>query len=136
MTEAAAATNAPRRCRGTTASGEPCGVGPELVLPSGFCFSHDATRRSEHKAGAALGGIKSMAKRRRGLDPDTLGKLETAADAQRITALLTLALATGELPAPAGRAALVAITAWLRAHDLNELERRLVELEREARKRP
>ncbi len=121
----------PRRCRGTTADGEPCRVGPELVLASGFCFSHDAARRSELKAAGTLAGIKSANQRRKGLDPARIGELKTPSDAMRITALLTVASATGELPAPQARAALVAVQAWLKAFDMEELEHRLADLERE-----
>ncbi len=118
----------PRRCLGRNADGTPCGVGPALVLDSGYCFSHDATRRSEHKAGAALGGLTSAIRRRKGID---VGALETAADAKRICGRLVVAIAAGELPAPQGRAALAALETWLRAHEQDELERRLAEQERE-----
>ena len=53
--EAATVTDEPRRCLGTNQDGTPCGVGPELVLASGWCFTHDAARRSEHRAGATRG---------------------------------------------------------------------------------
>ena len=131
-TEAATVADEPRRCRGTTQAGEPCGVGPELVLPSGFCFSHDAARRSELKAGATLGGIKSMAGRRKGID---VGALNDAGDAKRITARLVVAIAAGELPAAQGRAALAALDAWLKSHDMHELEQRIAELEAAERER-
>jgi len=137
--EAAAVTDEQeprRRCLGANQNGEPCGVGPELVLDDGYCFSHSPRpgRAEKQSAAGTLGAIKAAARRRKGLDPDKLGALETAADAMRITALLTLALATGELPAAAGRAALVGLQAWLQARDQDEMERRIAELEARERR--
>src|SRR5206468_3801980 len=75
--------------------------------------------------GPALGGIKSNAKRRRGLDPDALGKLESPEDALRISARLTVAAAAGELAAPQVNAALSALKQWLAAFEADVLDKRL-----------
>jgi len=120
----------PKRCLGVNQDGTPCRTGEELLLPTGYCFGHDPHRALDRSAAGTLGGVKAGAKRRRGLDPDRIGELNTPADAKRITALLTVASATGELPAPQARAALVAVQAWLKAYDMDELEQRLADLER------
>src|SRR2546422_5237052 len=92
-------------------------------MDDGFCFSHSPSVRPEARSLAgALGGIKSSAKRRKGID---VGELKDAGDAKRITARLVVAIAGGELPAAQGRAALDALQVWLRAHEQDELEQRL-----------
>jgi len=86
-----------------------------------------ARRGAEKRAGATLGGLKSAAARRKGID---VGELNDAGDAKRITARLVVAIAAGELPASQGRAALSALETWLRAHEQDELEERLSAWER------
>jgi len=122
VSEAVPVTNEPRRCLGTNQDGTPCGTGSELIMSSGYCFAHDPHRALDRKTASALGGIKSNATKRKGID---VGELNDAADAKRITARLVQAIAGGELPAATGRAALVGIEAWLKAHEQDELERRL-----------
>jgi len=112
--------------------GTPCGTSSELILPSGFCFSHDPHRALDRSAAGTRAGYVSASRRRRGID---VGELNSPADAKRITARLVVAIAAGELPAAQGRAALVAVKEWLHAFDLDELERRLAELEAAARER-
>lgn len=118
-----------RRCPGTTVAGEACRVPSEMLLASGWCLLHDPTRATERSANATAGGNKTAKRMRRGLDPDELGKLETPSDVQRITARLALALASGELPAPAGRAALVAVQQWLRAYEAEQADREIAAIE-------
>lgn len=126
-------TQAPRRCPATKSDGTACDVGADLLMPSGWCFAHDPATRLDHKKAATLGGIAQSRTRRKGLDPDELGKLETPADAQRITARLALALASAELPAPAGRAALVAVQQWLRAYEAEQADRETAAIEEQNR---
>ena len=117
-----------KRCPGNGA--EACGVPSDLLLEDGYCFAHSPNRKSERTAAATLGGIKAGAKRRRGLDPDVLGKLDTPADAKRMTSVIAIAVASGELPAPQARAALVAIQQWLRAYELDEVGVQIAKLTR------
>ena len=120
----------PRRCPGVNADGSACSVPSELLLASGFCFPHDPARGLDRVAAATIAGIKSNATKRKGLDPDALGKLETPEDAMRISARLTIAAATGQLAAPQVNAALAAVKEWRRAYEADVLEKRLDELER------
>lgn len=118
----------PRRCPGNGA--ESCGVPESLVLPSGFCLGHDPARGADRTVVGTIGGLKAGARRRRGIDEKELGALETPEDAKRMTATIALAVASGRLSSAQGRTVLVAITAWLRAHEqgeLEELQRRLKE---------
>src|SRR5207248_1667799 len=110
--EAATVTDEPRRCLGVNQDGSPCGTGSELIMPSGFCFSHDPARGLDRRAAGALGGIKSSLTKRKGLDPDALGPLESAADAKRWTVLVARSVATGALSAEQGRTVLAAVTAF------------------------
>ena len=136
MTEAAMATSdkleteQPRRCPGMKADGSPCRVPSEMLLASGWCLLHDPARGADRTGNATLGGVKAGAKRRKGLDPDALGKLETPEDAMRISARLTIAAATGELAAPQVNAALSAVKEWRKAYEADVLDKRLDELER------
>lgn len=126
MTEPASASEQePRRCLGVNANGEPCGVGSELVMDDGYCFSHSpAVRPETRRAAGVLGGIKGAAKRRRGIE---VGALETPADAKRITARLVVAIAAGELPAAQGRAALVGLERWLQAYAQDVTAQQIIE---------
>ena len=101
-----------RRCPGTTVAGEPCRVPSEMLLDSGWCLLHDPARGAERSANATAGGNKTAKRMRKGIE---VGDLNTPDDATRITARLAVALASGELPAAQGRAALVAVQAWLRS---------------------
>ena len=98
-------------------------------MPSGYCFAHDPHRALDRKTASTLGGVRTGARMRKGLDPDQLGKLETPEDAKRISARLTVAAATGELPAPQVNAALAALKQWLAAFEADVLDKRLDELE-------
>lgn len=94
-------------------------------MPSGFCFAHDPERRSEHKAGATLGGIRSGAMKRKGLDPDQLGPLKSAVDAKRWSELIGTSVLTGTLSVAQGRVGLDFLDTWLKAYEAGELEERL-----------
>src|SRR5207244_9618183 len=121
VTEAATVTDE-RRCLGVNQDGTPCGTGSELIMPSGYCFAHDPHRALDRKTASVLGGIKSGATKRKGLDPDQLGALETAADAKRWTVLVARSVATGALSAEQGRTVLAAVTEWRKAYEAGELE--------------
>ena len=119
----------PRRCPGTNLDGTPCATSSELLIPDedgvSWCFAHHPRKAMERKAAGVLGGRRSAVGRRRGLDPDRIGKLATPEDALRITAMLTVASATGELAAPQVNAALSAVKAWLAAYEADVLDKKL-----------
>ena len=112
-----------RRCQGTNADGTPCNAPSRLVLDSGFCFPHDNSpgAKEKQRLGQQLGGIMAMRKVRKGLDPDEVGQLETAEDAKRIAALVTVAIAEGRLPAATGKAVFSGIDLFYESLEADEL---------------
>ena len=120
-----------RRCPGN--GSEPCAVSSELLIQAEdgvwWCFGHHPRKAVERSAAGTLGGLKSAVTKRRGLAESELGKLESPEDAKRISARLTVAAATGELPAPQVNAALAALKQWLAAFEADVLDKRLDELE-------
>ena len=126
--EAATVPDEPRRCAGANQDGSVCRTGAELLMPVGdvwYCFAHHPGKALDRKTASALGGIKSGATKRKGLDPDALGALETAADAKRWTVLIARSVATGALSAEQGRTVLAAVTEWRKAYEAAELEEKL-----------
>ena len=123
----------PRRCLGVNQDGTACGAPSAVIMDDGYCFSHSPSVRPEARSLAgALGGVKAMAKRRRGID---VGELKTPSDATRILARLTVAIAAGELPADQGRAALVGLQAWTKAFEVEQAEREIAAIEEQNRLR-
>jgi hypothetical protein len=120
----------PKRCRGSNADGTVCQAPPFWVGESGYCRAHDPARAGERRHSTALGGIRSAARRRKGID---IGKLETPSDAMRITARIATAVASGELSSAQGRAVLVAVAEWRKARDADEVAGRLQALERQVK---
>ena len=86
----------PRRCGGTNGDGSPCNS--PFVLPSGFCISHDPDKEHERKAAQQRGGMRTASRKRKGLNPADLPPLETLEDAQKWSAVIAKAVATGFSP--------------------------------------
>lgn len=118
------------RCGGVTADGEPCSAPPELVLPSGFCYSHDATREQERLYARQRGGLATATRHRRqaGLDPGELGPLESEADVKRRQGIVSEAVATGRLTPTAASAIIRSDQLWLAAESQHLQKTELREL--------
>jgi hypothetical protein len=106
-------------------SQEGCGVPSTLVLedPDGVhapaCFNHAPWLEEERELARSKGGVRTAGKIRRHqyLDADELGRLESPADALRIAAAVTFAVATGRLSSSAGSVVLRALQEWRQAHE-------------------
>jgi hypothetical protein len=99
-----------------------------------WCLSHHPERRAELTAAATLGGIRSGAKIRKGLNPTELGPLRTLEDAERWASVVGAAVATGTLSAQQGNAVMRAVSEFRSAHSEGRLADRLAALEKQVRK--
>jgi len=114
-----------RKCAGTKADGSRCNVDQDLLIEDEeqpgiyFCYSHHPGLEDERRASRSRGGLRMAAKvqRHRFLDADELGRLESPADALRIAAAVTFAVATGRLSSSAGSVVLRALQEWRQAHE-------------------
>lgn len=114
-----------RRCREAG-----CGVLPQLILPSGWCYSHDPDLAEERAERSRRGG--EMTRRRyqgKQLPPDEIGELEDSEDAKRILHLVATAVAGGRLSASQGSAIERLVRTWLSANTAHLSETRLKQLE-------
>lgn len=101
------------RCRATTVAGEPCRAPANTVDPdTRLCPAHAPGGREMLSEAGRKGG-ETMARRfkRRGLDPEVLGNLETVEDCRRWCELIGRAVASGELGHREGATAVRAIEA-------------------------
>src|SRR2546421_4714996 len=136
---------AERRCAGTTVDGAPCGAVRGLLIEDEtapgtyWCISHhpDPDYADTLHAGRSKGGRHSpKGQRHRYLDAADLGALETPADAQRIAALVAMAVATGRLSSAAGGVVLKAVDAFLRSVEVVDLAAQVAALETRFGRRP
>jgi len=118
-----------RQCAGTNADGSPCRAPAELLLESGYCWTHDPdVPEAEKIAAKRNGGATMRLKARRGLDPEELGELQTPEDALRWAFVIARAGATGRLSAGAVTAVRGALSVWVAARDLHIKETELTKL--------
>jgi hypothetical protein len=125
-----------RRCSGRTKEGEACGVEPELLTVDGegrwWCWSHNPhVTAAEKAAGRERGGMSTARRnrKRKGLHPREVGRLESLEDCERISALIATATATGELSATQARATLAALKEFRAAVADGKILSRVKELE-------
>jgi len=74
--------------------------------------------------------MRTASRKRKGLNPADLPPLETLEDAQKWSAVIAKAVATGELSSGQARAVQIALTTWMRAHDMIKLRTRLERMEK------
>ena len=119
-----------RRCPGVRTDGSACDTPGQMLLDSGFCWTHDPdVTDGERKAAQQRGGMRQARKARKGLDPSELPELNSPEAAATWAATISLAIATGELPADQGRVALHGVALWLKAHSEGQVADRLKRLE-------
>jgi len=125
----------PRRCRALNQDGTPCRASPQWLGDSGLCLAHDPDREAERQHARTLGGLRTGARRRKGLNPSDLPPLRTPQDAKAWAARIATAVATGELSGQQGRVSLAAVKLWLEAHDAEEVAERLARVEAQVKGR-
>lgn len=97
-----------------------------------MCPAHsDAPGAKERRAAlATLGGLKAGAKRRKGVDWERFGGLESPDDAQRWCRELAKCLLSGELTADVVRTALTVVREYNKSFANSEVAKRLDALDR------
>jgi len=103
-------------CTATKADGTPCQS--TLLYQGGpYCIAH-APGGSERMAERGRKGAAATAKKLQGdgLHPDTLGELQTPADAQRWLREIALAIGRRAITHSEGRSMAGAVRTWLDAH--------------------
>lgn len=114
-----------RTCEGTKENGDPCES--PFVGTDGFCDAHRAGGLEEVRRRAHRGGEVTKAMFEASLHD--LPPLDSPENAQTWLHRIGRALALGKLSGSAGRAAIGAVRAWLRAYEAGEQASRIERLQ-------
>lgn len=133
-----------RSCRGTNATGDPCGAPSRFVGDDGWCPPHrpgnrEALREAGRKGTAAHHGNGARdSPEPEGLDPEALPPLRDHADAKKRLDLIGRAVLTGRIGDKVAHAATRAVREWIRGHEgeltarvVDDLEQEVERLQRE-----
>ncbi len=118
----------PNRCLATKPNGNPCQAPPSA---SGYCFAHDPQLRAKTAEARKQGGRNSSNTAR--------ARKRMGAELQDIVKMVEAALGgvyKGSLTPQQGQSIASLAGAWVRLHELAEVEARLEDLEQRLEQRP